>query len=103
MHLSRCLKSQIKHVSSSTPPPFIERFIGTFKHMIHMRLKGSGLEKSWVQLVPTILKRDNSLPHSTTSVSTNNAKKKRNELLVKFNIMNKIRKTLHPALLRGLG
>ena len=37
--------AKIKHVISSNPPPVIERFIGTFKHMIHMRLKGSGLEK----------------------------------------------------------
>jgi hypothetical protein len=81
--------AKIKHVISSNPPPFIERFIGTFKHMIHMRLKGSGLEKGWVQLVPTVLKRYNSLPHSTTSISPNDAKKKDNELLVKFNIMNK--------------
>ena len=54
-----------------------------------MRLKGSGLEKGWVQLVPAILKRYNSLPHSTTSLSPNDAQKKGNELLVKFNIMNK--------------
>ena len=81
--------AKIKHVISSNPPPFIERWIGTFKHMIHMRLKGSGVDKGWPQLIPSILKRYNTLPHSTTSVSPNDAKKKENELLVKFNIMNK--------------
>ena len=74
---------------SSNPPPFIERWIGTFKHMIHMRLKGSCLEKGWVQLVPAILKRYSSLPHSTSSLSPNDAKKKGNEFIVKFNIMDK--------------
>ena len=68
--------AKIQHFISSNPPPFIERWIGTFKNMIHMRLKGSGLEHGWYKLIPSVLKRYNSLKHSTISISPNDAKKR---------------------------
>jgi hypothetical protein len=57
--------------------------------MIDIRLKSNGIEKGWVKLIPTVLKLYNSTPHSSTEISPNEAKNKKNELLVLFNLQNK--------------
>jgi hypothetical protein len=65
--------------------------------------QGSGLEKDWVQVVPAVLRRCNSLPYPTTSPSPKDAKIKGNELHLKFNILEKAKfaRRYPPAIVSG--
>ena len=61
---------KIKHIISSSPPPFGERAVQEIKNMIHTRLEG--LEKSretWTEILPAVLKKYNNRIHGTTELS----------------------------------
>ena len=48
----------IKQIITSSPPPFAERLIQTFKNMIHTRVDGMELSKEkWTDLLPAVLKQ----------------------------------------------
>ena len=65
----------IKHIITSTPPPFAERMVQEIKNMIHIRLQGLEVEKEhWVNLLPAVLKKYNNRIHGTTKMSPNEAR-----------------------------
>jgi len=46
---------KIKHIISSSPPPFSERAVQEIKNMIHARLDGLDIEKEkWVDVLPAV-------------------------------------------------
>ena len=78
---------KIKHIISSSPPPFGERAVQELKNMIHARLDGLDLSKEkWVELLPAVLKKYNNRIHGTTGVSPNDARKDENNIQVYLNI-----------------
>ena len=80
-------KHKIKHIISSSPPPFGERAVQELKNMIHARLDGLDLSKEkWVELLPAVLKKYNNRIHGTTGVSPNDARKDENNIQVYLNI-----------------
>jgi len=49
---------KIKHIISSSPPPFGERAVQEIKNMIHKRLDGLDLQKEkWIDVLPSVLKK----------------------------------------------
>ena len=67
-------KHKIKHIISSSPPPFSERAVQEIKNMIHTRLEGLDLSKEkWVELLPSVLTKYNNRNHETTGVSPTDA------------------------------
>ena len=78
---------KIKHIISSSPPPFSERAVQELKNMIHTRLDGLDLEKeTWVELLPAVLKKYNNRVHGTTGMSPNDARKDENNIQIYLNI-----------------
>jgi len=78
---------KIKHIISSSPPPFSERAVQELKNMIHTRLDGLDLEKEkWVELLPAVLKKYNNRVHGTTGMSPNDARKDENNIQIYLNI-----------------
>jgi hypothetical protein len=66
---------KIKHIITSSPPPFAERMVQEIKNMIHIRLQGLEVEKeNWVNLLPAVLKKYNNRIHGTTKMSPNEAR-----------------------------
>ena len=52
---------KIKHIISSSPPPFSERAVREIKNMIHARLEGLEMDKqNWTDILPAVLKQYNS-------------------------------------------
>ena len=50
-------KHKIKHIISSSPPPFSERAVQDIKNMIHTRLEGLDLSKEkWIDMLGPVLK-----------------------------------------------
>ena len=81
---------KIKHIISSSPPPFGERAVQEIKNMIHTRLEG--LEKSretWTEILPAVLKKYNNRIHGTTELSPIDARKPENQIEVFMNIRQK--------------
>ena len=81
---------KIKHIISSSPPPFGERAVQEIKNMIHTRLEG--LEKSresWTEILPSVLKKYNNRIHGTTELSPIDARKSENQIQVYMNIRQK--------------
>ena len=81
---------KIKHIISSSPPPFGERAVQEIKNMIHTRLEG--LEKSresWTEILPAVLKKYNNRIHGTTELSPIDARKPENQIEVYMNIRQK--------------
>ena len=61
---------KIKHIITSSPPPFAERMVQEIKNMIHIRLQGLEEEHDeWVKLLPTVFKKYNNRIHGTTKMS----------------------------------
>lgn len=78
---------KIKHITSTSPPPFSERAVQEIKNMIHTRLEGLDLSKEkWVELLPAVLKKYNSRVHGSTGMSPNEARKDENSIQVYLNI-----------------
>ena len=78
---------KIKHIISTSPPPFSERAVQEIKNMIHTRLEGLDLDKEkWVDMLEPVLKKYNSRTHGTTGMSPNDARKDENSIQVYLNI-----------------
>jgi hypothetical protein len=74
---------KIKHIITSSPPPFAERMVQEIKNMIHIRLQGLEVEKEhWVNLLPAVLKKYNNRIHGTTKMSPNEARQNKNNVQV---------------------
>lgn len=81
---------KIKHIISSSPPPFSERAIQEIKNMIHKRLDGLELSKEkWVDMLPPVLKKYNSRVHGSTGLSPNDARDDKNNIQVYLNLRQK--------------
>jgi hypothetical protein len=96
-------KHNIKHIISTSPPPFSERAVQEIKKMIHTRLEGLELNKEkWVELLPSVLKKYNSRVHGTTGLSPNDARDDKNNIEVWLNIKQKAQyKRSYPPLSVG--
>ena len=80
-------KHKIKHIISSSPPPFSERAVQEIKNMIHTRLEGLDLSREkWVDMLTPVLKKYNNRVHGTTGMSPNDARKESNSIQVYLNI-----------------
>mgnify|MGYP001289912168 CR=1 FL=1 len=83
-------ENKIKHITSSSPPPFSERAVQEIKNMIHTRLEG--LEKNretWTEILPAVLKKYNNRIHGTIEMTPIEARKPENQIQVFFNIRQK--------------
>jgi len=80
----RLLNSKkIKHIISSSPPPFSERAVQEIKNMIHTRLDGLEMDaEKWIEVLPSVLKKYNSRTHGTTGLSPNDARDDKNNIEV---------------------
>ena len=77
----------IKHIITSSPPPFAERMVQEIKNMIHIRLQGLEEEHDeWVNMLPAVLQKYNNRIHGTTKMSPGEARLDKNRLNVFFNI-----------------
>ena len=93
----------IKHVISSSPPPFSERAIQDIKNMIHTRLDGLDLkQEKWIDMLGPVLKQYNNRIHGTTGLSPNEARKDENTMQVYINTRQRAQfKRKYPPLHTG--
>ena len=85
--------NKIKRIISLSPAPYIERFIGTFKSMIHTRLAGMKLSKDKrVDVLNPVLSKYKLTKHETTQMKPIDGKKESNKLLIWWNLHSKERK-----------
>ena len=96
-------KHKIKHIISTSPPPFSERAVQEIKNMIHARLDGLDLSKEkWIDMLGPVLKQYNRRVHGTTGMSPNDARKDENSIEVYLNIKQKAQyKRKYPKLSIG--
>ena len=80
---------KVKQIITSSPPPFVERVIQTIKNMIYTRVEGLKV-KRWVDLVPSVIKKDNSTTHSTTGLTPNEARDPKKRIRNIFKYQNEI-------------
>jgi transposase InsO family protein len=81
---------KIKHIISSSPPPFGERAVQEIKNMIHTRLDGLNMDKEkWIDALPTVLKKYNNRVHSTIGMTPAMARRDENRIEVYLNIRQK--------------
>ena len=81
---------KIKHIISSSPPPFSERAVQEIKNMIHTRLDGLDMQaEKWIEVLPSVLKKYNNRVHGTTGLSPNDARDDKNNIEVYLNIRQK--------------
>ena len=80
---------KIKHVTTATHAHTVERFNRTLKENMVKRLdyENKGREK-WTEQLNYVLNKYNNTKHSTIEMTPNEAKKKSNEMVVKFNLWN---------------
>ena len=92
---------KIKHIISSSPPPFSERAVQEIKNMIFTRLEGLEMEKqNWIEILSAVLKKYNNRVHGTTELSPIEARKPENQIQVYLNIRQKAEfKRKYPKLL----
>jgi hypothetical protein len=83
-------ENNIELITTFSHAPMIERAIQTLKNIIHARIQGLDEEhETWLKYLQSALKKYNSTPHSTTSVSPNEAKREDNHMKVWLNIKSK--------------
>ena len=86
-------EKKIKHITSISGAHGIERFNRTLKERIQTRLDAMGLDRDkWLEQLKPILNKYNNTEHSVTKVTPNDALKKDNEMIVKFNLELKSRR-----------
>ena len=94
---------KIKHVTTATHAHTVERFNRTLKENMVKRLEhaNKGREK-WTDELNLVLNKYNNKIHSTIEMTPNDAKKPRNELVVKFNLWNNAKRNRkYPELNEG--
>ena len=83
-------QNKIKHIISTSPPPFSERAVQEIKNMIFARLEGLEIDKqNWTTILPAVLKKYNNRVHGTTELSPIEARKPENQIQVYLNIRQK--------------
>ena len=94
---------KIKHIISSSPPPFSERAVQEIKNMIFARLEGLEIDRqNWTEILPAVLKKYNNRVHGTTGLSPTLARKPENHIQVYLNIRQKAQfKRRYPRLSMG--
>ena len=86
-------EKKIKHITSISGAHVVERFNRTLKEKIQTRLDAMGLDRDkWLEQLKPILNKYNNTEHSVTKVTPNDALKKDNEMIVKFNLELKSRR-----------
>ena len=74
-------QNKIKHIISSSPPPFSERAVQETKNMICARLEGFEIDKqNWTDILPAVLKTYNNRVHGTTELSPIEARQFENQI-----------------------
>ena len=94
---------KIKHITTATHAHTVERFNRTLKENMVKRLdyENKGREK-WTDELNLVLNKYNNKIHSTIEMTPNDAKKPRNELVVKFNLWNNAKRNRkYPELNEG--
>ena len=83
-------KHKIKQIITTSPPPFVERVIQTLKNMLMTRVEASKMKtEQWTEFLPALVKKYNSTPHSSTSLSPNEGHTPENRSTVLVNIRKK--------------
>jgi len=97
------IKKNIKHIITTSPPPFSERAVQEIKNMIHARLGGLEMgQEKWLDILPAVLKKYNSRVHGTTGMTPEDARKDTNSIEVYMHIRQKAQfKRLYPPLVVG--
>ena len=86
-------EKKIKHITSISGAHGIERFNRTLKEKIQTRLDAMGLDRDkWLEQLKPILNKYNNTEHNSIKMSPNDARKKDNEMVVKFNLELKSRR-----------
>ena len=86
-------EKKIKHITSISGAHVIERFNRTLKEKIQTRLDAMGLDRDkWLEQLKPILNKYNNTEHNTIKMTPNDALKKDNEMIVKFNLELKSRR-----------
>ena len=73
----------IQHRITRAHAPFVERFIRTLKRMVFLRQEGSTSDKSWEELLPTVLAKYNKTSHTSHGSSPNYAHDRENAFYVR--------------------
>ena len=94
---------KIKHVTTATHAHTVERFNRTLKENMIKRLEyeNKGREK-WTEQLNYVLNKYNNKIHGTIEMTPNEAKKPKNEMVVKFNLWNNAKRNRkYPELNEG--
>jgi hypothetical protein len=97
-------KENLKHIVTLKHAYFAERFIRTFKFALYKRIDDAELVNfQWTDLIFQImLTYNNKLKHSATGMTPDEAKKPKNEIDVKMNLLvGKKRSRIYPRLSLG--
>ena len=82
-------KRNIKHITTIAGAHGVERFNRTLKEKIQTRLDAMGLDRNkWLNQLYPVLNKYNNTVHTTIDMSPNDAKKRSNELVVKWHLWN---------------
>ena len=86
-------KDKIKHIITRSHAWFVERFIRTFKHALYKRIDDNELVNvQWTDLIDQIvLTYNKTVKHSATGMTPNEARKPKNEIAVRMNLLVKKR------------
>ena len=83
-------KHKIKQIITTSPPPFVERVIGTLKNMLMTRVEASNMKtERWTEFLPAVLRKYNTTPHSTIKLTPNEAHNPENRFKVLVSIRKK--------------
>ena len=82
-------KHKIKHITTIAGAHGVERFNRTLKTNIQIRLDAMGLDRyKWLEQLKPVINKYNNTSHSTIGMSPNEARKRSNEMVVKWHLWN---------------
>ena len=94
-------KHKIKQIITTSPPPFVERVIGTLKNMLMTRVEASNMKtERWTEFLPAVLRKYNTTPHSTIKLTPNEAHNPENRFKVLVSIRKRLSGIVHTPSLR---
>ena len=95
--------TNIKHVTAATHAHTVERFNKTLKENMIKRLEYENKGRhQWTEQLNYVLNKYNNTVHSTIEMTPIQAKKKSNEMVVKFNLWNNVKRNRkYPELTEG--